>query len=215
MVVDEPETEFFDKIKTVWDETKVLTGAVGESKASKNPTLFWANARVVLVDGREIALSELPIKTTNVKPTPQPGLDYFGGPVKIGGHEYKNALPANMENMDEVGVITVDLSKVNAVGFKGILGSDYPLGNETARRMTYAVRSKGKTARYLTVLEPFETESVIKSVESTDADHLKVTLKDGRVQEITIAGFEDERGKAKVVTKEFKDGKVIREEGTK
>lgn len=185
------------------------------SKASKNPTLFWANARVVLADGREVALSELPLKKTNVKPTTQPGLDYFGGPVKIGGHEYKNALPANMENMGEPGVITVDLSKVIAVRFKSVLGSDFPLGNETARRKTYAVRSKGKTARYLTVLEPFETESVIQSVESLDADHLKVTLKDGRIQEITITGFEDESGKAKVVTKESKDGKLIREEESK
>jgi len=185
------------------------------SKASKNPTLFWANARVVLADGKEVPLLELSIKTTNVKPTPQPGLDYFGGPVKIGGHEYKNALPANLENMDEAGVITVDLSKVSAVRFKSVLGSDYPLGNETARRKTYAVRSKGKIARYLTVLEPFETGSVIKSVESRDADHLKVTLKDGRVQEIAITGFEAESGKAQVVVREFKDGKIIREEDTK
>jgi hypothetical protein len=185
------------------------------SKASKNPTLFWANARVVLANGKEIALSELPLKTTNVKPTPQPGLDYFGGPIKIGGHEYKNAIPANMENMDEAGVITVDLSKLSAVRFKTVLGSDYPLGNEAARRKTFAVRSKGKTARYLTVLEPFETESVIQSVEATDANHLKVKLKDGRIQEITITGFEAEKGQTKVSVKELKDGKVIREEVTK
>lgn len=185
------------------------------SKLSSTPTLFWANARVVLANGKEIALSELPLKNMNIKPTPKRGLDYFGGPVKIGGQEFKNVLPTMAENLDEAGVISVDLSGLNVVLFKAVLGGDYPLGEELPRHKTYAVRSKGKIARYLSVIEPFENQSVIQSVEATDADHLKVTLKDGRVQEISIRNLDGTNGAAQVSVKELKDGKVIRQEETK
>lgn len=184
------------------------------SKLSKTPNLFWANARVILADGKEIGLSELPMKTKNIKPTAQKGNDYFGGPVKIGGHEYKNNVPTMAENENEAGIITIDLSRLNVVGFKAILGSDFPLGNETPRRKTYAVRTKGKTARYLTVIEPFEIQSVIKTVEATDADHLKVTLTDGCIQEITIQNLEGDKESAQVSVKEWKNGKIIRQEQT-
>lgn len=184
------------------------------SKGSKTPNLFWANARILLANGKEIALTELSLKTTNIKPTAQKGMDYFGGPVKIGGHEYKDNIPTMAENLNETAIITVDLSGLNAVRFKSVLGSDFPLGNETARRKTYAVRSKGKTTRYLNVIEPFEKESVIKEIEAIDANHLKVTLTDERIQEITIQGLEGEKAEAKISVQESKNGKIIRQEQT-
>lgn len=185
------------------------------SQGSKTPNLFWADARVILTNGKEISLSELPIKTTNIKLTPEKGNDYFGGPVKIGGHEYKDNLPTMSENLKENAIITIDLSGLDVIGFKATLGSDFPLGDEKPRRKTYAVRSKGKTARYLTVIEPFEKQSVIKEVEATDADHLKITLTDGRVQEIAIQNFESEKDSIQVSVKESKNGKIIRQEQTK
>lgn len=184
------------------------------SKGSKTPNLFWANARVILADGKEIGLSELPMKTKNIKPTVQKGNDYFGGPVKIGGHEYKDNVATMPENLEESAIITIDLSGLDVAEFKAILGSDFPLGDETPRRKTYAVRTKGKTTRYLTIIEPFENQSAIKTVEATDADHLKITLTDGRVQEICINNFEGEKGSPHISVKESKNGKIIRQEQT-
>ena len=182
------------------------------SKLSKTPTLFWANARVVLANGKEIALSELPIKTTNIKPAPQKGLDYQNGPVKIGGHEYHDVLATNAENMDEAGIITLYLSGLNVVRFKAVLGGDYPLGDELPRHKTYSVRANGKTARYLTVIEPFENKSVIQFVEAIDANRLKVQLKDGRVQDLTIHNMEGAGNNIQVSVVETLNGKELRRE---
>jgi len=57
MVVDEPETEFFDKIKTVWDETKVLTGAVGEYIATaRRSGNDWFVGAITNTEAREMIL---------------------------------------------------------------------------------------------------------------------------------------------------------------
>jgi len=57
MVVDEPETEFFDKIKTVWDDTKVLTGAVGEYIATaRRSGNDWFVGAITNTDAREMTL---------------------------------------------------------------------------------------------------------------------------------------------------------------
>jgi hypothetical protein len=181
---------------------------------SKKSNIFWANARVILADGKEIKVSELPVVMTNIKPNEYKGKDYYGGPVKIGGQEYTDNIPSMIENPEKPGTITIDLRELKAVGFKAVLGCDFPLGNETPRRKTYAVRAKGKTARYLNIIEPFEKKSVIKEIEAVDADHLKITLIDGRLQEITINNFEGDKGAAQVVIKESKNGKIIRQEQT-
>lgn len=192
-------------------DVKELTLVV-KSNPSKTPNIFWGDAKIILEDGREIKVSELPFKTNNIKPNEFKGKDYFNGFVKIGGHEYKDNIPTMPENQQESATITLELNGLKAVAFKAVLGADFPLGDETARRKTYAVRSKGKTARYLNIIEPFDKQSVIKEIEATDADHVKVTLIDGRVQEISIVNFEGEKGTAQIFVKESKNGKAIREE---
>jgi len=182
------------------------------SKLSKTSTLFWADARVVLANGKEIRLSELAIKTSNIKPILHKGMDYYGGPVKIGGHEYTDVIAANPENADESGTTTVNLSGLNAIRFKAVLGGDYPMGDEQARHKTYSVRMKGKTVRYLSVIEPFENKSSIQSIEALDANRLKVTLKDGRVQELTMENMEGDGTDIKVSVVEMLNGKVLRKE---
>lgn len=181
---------------------------------SKKSNIFWANARVVLADGKEIKVSELPMVLNNIIPNEYKGKDYYGGPVKIGGQEYTDNIASMTGNQEKPATIKIDLSGLKAVGFKAVLGCDFPLGNETPRRKTYAVRAKGKTARYLNIIEPFEKQSVIKEIQALDADHLKITLIDGRVQEITINNFEGEKGAAQIGIKESKNGKIIREEQT-
>lgn len=78
-----------------------------------------------------------------------------------------NSTPAMPDNARETASITIDLSSMDAVSFKAKLGGDFPLGDESSRRKTLAVRSRGNEARYLSVIEPYENESMIKSVTAT------------------------------------------------
>ena len=184
------------------------------SNLSQKPSLFWGNAKLILADGREMFLSQLPFKPTNIKETQEKGKDYAGGMVKIGGNTMTDFLPTMPDNTAEKATITLDLSGVSAVRFKTILGSDYPVGNESARRKTYSVRSVGKEATFLSIIEPFENQSVIKKAEALTDKILRIELKDGRVQDIQIENM-DGKGVAKITMTETLNGKVIRTDTSK
>ncbi|MEI6892798.1 MAG: hypothetical protein V5783_11565 [Pontiella sp.] len=191
----------------------VLKTKVGRSK---NNTIFWGNARLVLNDGSEVFVSSLPVQYENMLMPPAQGQDYYAGPVKIEGERMANSTPGMPKDHKTAGFITIDLTGLNAVAFKASLGGDFPMGNESSRRKTMAVRSTGKTARYLSVIEPFETDSVIKSVTAKSANELVVELLDGRVQEITFSGLEHvSNDQVQVTVKERRNGQIIREEKTK
>jgi hypothetical protein len=186
-----------------------------KTELAKLPTLFWTNARIVTHDGKEISLSELPVKFENVQQPPAANEDYFGGPIKIVGDEYTNATPAEPENENQPGFIRVDLSGVDAVRFKATLGGDYPLGDESQRRKVTAIGAvQGEQARFLTVIEPYENQPVVKSAEALSADKLRVQLNDGRVQEIEIQNFIGDGKDIIVQMTESKDGKILRQEST-
>ncbi len=196
------------------NEKKQLVLSTKIGKKAKNNTIFWGDARVVLKDGTEVLVSKLPVKFKNILKS-ETGLDYYGGPVKIGGEPMPNSTPGMPENYNEAGEIIIDLSAIDAVGFKAKIGGDFPLGDESSRRKTMAVRTEGKNTRYLSVIEPYEKESVIKSVKASSANELVVELLDGRVQQITISNFEGDGTQIKVSVKEMKNGKVVREEKTR
>ena len=244
------------------------------TELSKTPTLFWANARVVLKDGSEQTLAKLGAPSTasarladsskpaetvlgapsrvtfeNIVQPPAVGQasrlspsenqletgatpvlrDYFGGPIKIVGEEYKSATPAEPTTNGVSGIVRVDLSGVDAVRFKATLGGDYPLGDESQRRKVTAIRAVVATpssqngagdvaateARFLTVIEPYENEPVVKSAVALSADKLRVELNDGRVQEIQFQNFTGDGKDIVVQMTESRDGKMIRTETTK
>ena len=106
------------------------------------------------------------------------------------------------------------MSGMEAVSFKVRLGGDFPLGDESSRRNTLAVRSQGTEARYLTVIESYENESMIKSVTAKSANELVVELTDSRTQEIAISELDGENNQLKVSVKELVNDKVVREEQT-
>ena len=187
----------------------VLTTKVDKDK---NDTIFWGNAHLVLKNGSKFFLSTLPIEYSNIVMPDTKGFDYYGGPIKIAGEPMPDSTPGMPDNAKEAGVITVDLSSLDAVSFKAKLGGDFPLGDETQRLKSMAVRSQGTEARFLSVVEPYETESVIKTVTAPSADKLFVELIDGRIQEITIDGLDT--GDVKVSVRETRDGQTIREERT-
>jgi hypothetical protein len=186
-----------------------------KTELAKLPTLFWANARIVTRNGKEIPLPELAPKFENVQQPPRANEDYFGGPIKIVGEEYKSATPAEPQNENQPAVVRVDLSNANAIRFKATIGGDYPLGDESQRRKVTAIRAaQGSAARFLTVIEPYENQPAVKSAEALSADKLRVELADGRVQEIEIKNFEGDGKDIQVNLTEIKDGKMLRQEST-
>ncbi|MGJ8654423.1 MAG: COG1470 family protein [Opitutaceae bacterium] len=187
----------------------VLTTQVNNTK--KN-TIFWGNARLVLKDGSEVLLSTLPLETENIVTPKSAGLDYYGGPIKIAGEHMAGSTAGMPKNDKEAGVITVDISGLNSVAFKAKIGGDFPLGDETQRLKSMAVRSHGTEANFLSVVELYESNSMIKSVTAPSSDKLIVELIDGRIQEIKIEGLE--LGDVKVTVRETLNGQVVREEKT-
>lgn len=187
----------------------VLTTQVDNNK---NNTIFWGNARLVLKDGSEALLSSLPLEFNNIVKPASAGLDYYGGPIKIAGESMKDSTPGMPGNAKEAGVITVDLSELDAVSFKAKLGGDFPMGDETQRLKSMAVRTHGTEARFLSIVEPYENESMIESVTAPNANELIVKLTDGRTQQIKFQGMES--GDVQVAVSEMQNGEVIREEAT-
>ena len=205
-----------------------------KTELAKLPTLFWANARIVTKDGKDIPLSELPVKFENVRQPPGVGQasrlspskneksetgatpvlhDYFGGPIKIVGEEYKSATPAEPDNENQPAFVRVDLSGVNAVRFQATIGGDYPLGDESQRRKVTAIRAaNGSEAHFLTLIEPYENQSAVKSAVASSADKLRVELNDGRVQEIEIQNFDGDGKNIVLQLTETKDGEILRRE---
>ncbi len=177
-----------------------------------NNSIFWGNAKLVLNDGSEVYLSSLNASYENVIKTKSNDVDYDGGPVKIGGALMTHSIPGMPDNFKEEASITFDIAGMDVVRFEAIIGSDFPLGDETARRKTINVRSKGKKARFLSVIEPYESESMIKSVTAESASDLLVELSDGRTQRIHISGLEGDGKKIEVSTREFVNGKLVRSE---
>ena len=113
------------------------------TELSHRPSLFWGGAVVLTRDGKEIPLSRLPIHSENIVPAKGEDKDYFGGPVKIVGNTYKNTLAAEPQDAGRPGVVRVDLSGIGAVRLKAVVGSDFPPGDESQRRKTYAIRADG------------------------------------------------------------------------
>ncbi len=185
-----------------------------KTELSKKPTLFWAAAQVVTRDGKQIPLSTLPLKFDNIRRSNGADQDYFGGPVKIAGNEYKNNVPAEPQNAGQPGTVHVDLSGIDAVRFKAVIGSDYPPGDESQRRKTYAIRAQGTEAIFLTLIEPYENALMVKSATASGPDQLHIELADGRVQEITISNFTGDGPDLGATLTESRDGKTVRSETT-
>ncbi len=183
-----------------------------EMAASKRKTLFWANARCVGADGKETPVAKT-WTGDNVDMPAEVGKDYYGGPINIAGVACGDAIPTQPVDLAHAAVIHIPLIS-GAVRFKATIGGDYPFGDESQRRKTYAIRSSGNTARFLTLIEPYENKPVVHSAVAVDADHLRVTLTDGRVQEMAIKGLDANGTDMSVTISETKDGKILRQETT-
>ncbi|MDQ8197877.1 hypothetical protein QEH56_06950 [Pelagicoccus enzymogenes] len=175
-------------------------------------TIFWGDPLLITKDGKKLPVFDLPVKYENTQMPKAKGADYYGGPIKIGGEEMTFSLPGMPQNIQEKATVTLDLEGLNAARFQSKIGGDFPLGDESSRFKTMAVRTHGREARYLTVIEPHESESMIKAVTATGPNEIIVELTDGRTQEITIKGLDSETGKVEITASEQKDGKTTRSE---
>jgi hypothetical protein len=176
-------------------------------------TIFWGDAAVLTASGERIPLAKLKCTTANVVPVPTPDGDYEGGPVRIAGVAYATSTAAEPQDAGQPAIITVDLTGVNAVRFQATVGGDWPVGNEEQVRKTVAVRAHGKDARFLTLLEPYESRRLVKSATATGPDQLRVELADGRTQELTITGLDGPDGSdAAIVLRETAPGHEPRQE---
>lgn len=174
--------------------------------------LFWGQADLILKDGTVCNLSQLQYTTENIDCGMGIGRDYQGGRVTIVGTEYPNAIPTSPKDHEREGIIEIDLEGLQAVRFVGCIGCDAFPGDEWQKRKTYAVRSRGKRADFVTVVEPFEEERVIMKTESDGAGRVRVTLTDGRVQIFTVTGMEGEHPAVTMET--WSKGSKITEEST-
>ena len=187
-----------------------------ENRVKNIYTLFWGEALLILADGREIPLSKLPCQKNNVLENSFGyDKDYIGGRINMNGENYAWGLPAEPQELDDEAVYTFDLTNLNAVRLRTVVGGDYPLGDETERRKTLGVTANGSSARFLTVVEPYESNGKIESVKAFSADSLIVRLKDGREHRFFISGMDAENDKLSVIMQEWINGKLMKEERTR
>lgn len=191
---------------------------------TREESLFWGGGQLNLNNGKTLSFSELQRKgqltlnglRTEVhgRPREEPirsGEDYRQGPVVIAGRPFLESLPAQPQGEGEV---VIDLTDLKAESFSVSLGADYPQGQVTKyQRNTFSARANGKTARFLTVIEPFEKpgEVKVREVEALSADELRIVLSDGTVQSITIENLESD-DQPKVTLSEASEGNLVTEE---
>ena len=176
-------------------------------------TLFWADAVLETRDGKKLRLGDLKHAAQGLKPSPVSGVDYYGGPVRIAGTLYKDTLAAEPVKEKQPGTLKFDLSGLNAVRLKAAVGGDFPAGQEENLRKVVSVRSQGREATFLTLLEPREGTPRVLSAKALDAENIEIKLADGSVDLIKIKGLSSE--KAAPVIELFRNGKLLEATDTK
>ncbi|WP_258881617.1 heparinase II/III family protein [Paenibacillus sp. sptzw28] len=178
-------------------------------------TIFWGDPYVVTAEGEIRYLADLPLSFENTDQGRGIGTDYEGGPVKLAGKRFDRAVPANPADSDREGIISVDLSGLNAVRFVASIGGDFPLGDETYRRKMLSARVVGKSARFISVIETYEHTAQIISASAASADEISVELSDGRRQIIKLSGFEGDGEAISLQIREIgEDGRTVCEEAS-
>ncbi|MDO4325873.1 MAG: hypothetical protein Q4E24_07560 [bacterium] len=148
--------------------------------------LFWGEANLICRDGSVRKLRDLPYQTVNIDSGFGIGRDYQNGRVTIVGTEYPDAVPTSPVNHAEEGIIEINLKGLDAVRFQGCIGCDAFPGDESQKRKTYAVRTRGTCAEYITVIEPFEDKAMIEQVCAEKSNEVTVRLRGGKTQYIRL-----------------------------
>ena len=151
--------------------------------------LFLGNAVLKLSDGSICRLCDLPYETINIDSGFGIGRDYENSRVLLSGQEATDAIPVSAMDHSKEAIIIFDLSGLDAVSLEAELGVDAFPGDEQQRRRTYAIQQTGTEARFVTVIEPFEKEAIVKAVETISADEVKIRLRNGSAQTVRVQGL--------------------------
>lgn len=158
---------------------------------------FWGSVVLEKADGSRVELGRLMQEhpgfaaTENIDPGCGIGRDYKGGRVTIVGEEYPHAIPASTVDHNQEGTITLSLEGFDVVRVHACVGVDAFPGSEDQYRRTYAVRAHGTNARFVTVIEPYETENQVLQVDADSPDSVTITLRDGTKQTVTVRNMDD------------------------
>lgn len=184
-------------------------------------TIFWGNPVIETSDRKSLDMADLPYTCENTDTGLGVGKDYAGGRVTIQAEEFFKAIPAEPIDRSEWGIIELDLRGLRASRFHAVIGGDYPVGDESGKRRTVLEQQTGNSACFASVIEPYETKSVIRSVEGVGPWRIKVILADGRIQLISVHGIEKCQGyessclrdePIRVIFEEYRDGRLERRE---
>jgi hypothetical protein len=198
-------------IRASVEGVRELTLQASVDKAAKK-TLFWGDPRLVLRDGSVVPLSQVPVQYSNVDLGNGIGVDYYGGAVHLEGEPYAMAMPFEPMDRTSPARAVFSLAGLDAVLFEAVIGGDYPLGMDPARRKTVSIRTVGEEACFVTLLEPHEGSSAIVSATAVSESEVTVNLSDGRVQRVELLGLKDDGSKLNIRIREWKEGWLVREE---
>ncbi len=160
--------------------------------------VFWGDIQLTLESGEILHLGQLMadgradfVTAENLDTSCGIGRDYRNGRVTIVGTEYPWSVGASPLDHREESRIRIRLAGLRAVRLTACVGVDAFAGDESQRRMTYAVGVQGRTARFITVIEPYEDTPAVRKAEADSPDSVRVTLQSGRVLHITLRGMEE------------------------
>lgn len=177
-------------------------------------TVFWGDPYFETRNGDKIYLADMDYITENVDRGNGHGVDYEGGPVRIQAKLFEKAVPGDVEDKSREGVITVDISGIDAVRFVSYIGGDYPVGDESKRRRFIAQLKRERSARFTSVLEPYTDKKMIESVRFINDDEIEISLIDGRQHKIHLSGINTDGNNVAVKMEEYYKGEIIRSESS-
>ena len=198
-------------LKTLTLRTRTTSRGSGAWKRLR--TIFWGNPVLVLANGKHVPLSTLNFTTSNIISTKGPGIDYLGGPVHIAGNRYNAAIAAEPKNTTMPGVIRINLTGLHAAAFQATVGGDWPVGKQDQLRKTCVIRTRGKTARFITVIEPYHQRAIINAM-AMNPHEIQITLTHHRQDTIFIHHLAGNVRHIFVKIQETRLGKIVAQEST-
>lgn len=170
---------------------------------------FWGEAVIVFRDGSSVDIGawirenaenahradSIQVTFENIDTGCGIGRDYKDGRVTIVGTTYQNAIPASTIEHGREGAVRISLADIPSGQLEGArlracVGVDAFAGDESQKRKMYAVRTKGTRARFVTVIEPYESGAAVREVIAVDENQVNIVLRDGRVQTVGVSDME-------------------------
>ncbi len=165
-------------------------------------TIFLADAWVMTDRGLKIPLSQLNYRTENIDS------GYGGDEVIISGKHFKDAVPANPDDISKKGRIILELNGMDAISFHAEIGGNYPLNGGKNHQRLLSMRKKGSHAEFISVIEVYKDNPRIKSVAAT-RNRVDVIMNDGITKTIVC---DKSAERINVLYEAFADGKCTERE---